>query len=61
MLETPRHGDWRPEVLDQTLVAVDCRSNDGHDVGQTFKETSEEVTAKITQVCNILVRRVGVN
>lgn len=60
MFQAPADCDGCPEVLDQTLIAVDRRREDGHDVWETLNQTSKEVAAQVGKVFNVLVRSVGV-
>ena len=50
VLQPPRDGDGCPEVLDQPLVRVDGRRDDGHDVRQAVEQAGEEVAAQVGEV-----------
>lgn len=50
VLEAPGDGDWSPEVFDETLVAVYCGGEEGHDVWEAVEEAGEEVPAEVREV-----------
>jgi len=62
VLVTPGHGDGRPEVLDEALIAVYCRRENRHYVWQALQQTSEEVPSHVGEeayvgICCIRVLR----
>ena len=58
MFQAPGNSHRSPEVLDEALVGVYRRGEDGHDVRKAVEETGEKVPAHVREVCEIRVFRV---
>lgn len=53
MLETPGNGDGRPEILHQSLVRVDRRSDERHNVWKSIDEPGKEVATDVREVLDV--------
>lgn len=60
VFQPPAYVDWCPVVLDEPFVRVDVWGEEGHDIGEGFEETGEEVSPHVREVFGVGPLRVGV-